>query len=144
MAWRETAERERPAREVRPAHDEFISRNKNWPMRSWSSGFSTPSTDGPPALKRWGGIITGFACTYSKALNASRAAVIDAVDGTGHVDPLVLVNGHRGTDHAGESTNRVRAAKHSECDGVDRVFIAVTPSQFEALAEAVGAEVHVP
>jgi len=106
-------------------------------------GFSPSSTEEPPSLKQWGGIITGFACTYSRALNASRAEVIDAVDGSGRVDTVALVNGRRGTDYAGESTNRIRSSEHPGCDGVDRVFIAVTPAQFEALAKAVGAQVRV-
>jgi hypothetical protein len=97
----------------------------------------------PPRLKRRGGVISGCARTFSQALQASRAEVIDAVDGSGAVDPLVLVNGNRGTDHAGGSTNRIRSDAHPECEGVDRVFLATTPEQFEALAEAVGAEVRV-
>lgn len=92
-------------------------------------------------LQRRGGIISGFASTFSGALQASRAEIIDAVDGEGGIDPLVLVNGHRGTDHAGASTNRIRSDEHPNCEGVDRVFLATTPEQFEALAEAVGAEV---
>jgi len=104
---------------------------------------SRPSAEDSDALKRWGGIITGFAHTYSKALRASRAEVIAAVDGDGAVDPLVLVNGHRGTDHAESSTNRTQSDEHPDFEGVDRVFIAVTPSQFEMLADAVGAQVHV-
>ncbi|MFP4229013.1 MAG: hypothetical protein ACLFTE_09320 [Salinivenus sp.] len=95
------------------------------------------------ALKRWGGIITGFARTYSMALGASRAEVIDAVDGPQAVDTLVVVNGHRGTDHPGAATNRIRSDEHPEHDGVDRVFIATTPAQFEVLAERVRADVQV-
>lgn len=104
---------------------------------------SLASSSEVPRLKRRGGIISGFAVTYSRALRASRAEIIDAVDGSGAVTPLVLVNGHRGTDHAGASTNRIRSDAHPECNGVDRVFLAVTPEQFEVLAEAVGAEVRV-
>jgi hypothetical protein len=104
---------------------------------------SPPSPAEEGRLKRRGGIISGFAVTYSRALRASRAEIIDAVDGGGAVDPLVLVNGNRGTDHAGGSTNRIRGDAHPDCDGVDRVFLAVTPEQFAALAEAVGAEVRV-
>ena len=106
------------------------------------SPFSAPSSS-PDRLLRRGGIISGFAVTYSRALRASRAEIIDAVDGSGAVEPLVLVNGRRGTDHAGASTNRIRSDAHPECDGVDRVFLATTLDQFEALAEAVGAEVRV-
>lgn len=103
---------------------------------------SSPSSS-PPRLKWHGGLILGFAVTFSRALRASRAEVIDAVDGEGDVEPLVLVNGNRGTDHAGASTNRIRADEHPDCEGVDRVFIATTPEQFEALGEAVGADVTV-
>ena len=102
----------------------------------------TSSSD-VPRLKRRGGIICGFATTFSRALRASRAEIIDAVDGGGAVTPLVLVNGNRGTDHAGASTNRTQSEAHPECEGVDRVFLATTPEQFEALAAAVGAEVRV-
>jgi hypothetical protein len=104
---------------------------------------SLTSSSDVPRLKRRGGIISGFAVTYSRALRASRAEIIDAVDGSGAVTPLVLVNGNRGTDHAGASTNRIRSDAHPEREGVDRVYLAVTPEQFEALAEAVGAEVRV-
>ena len=97
----------------------------------------------PAQLTRWGGIIVGDAQTYSSALKASRAEVVDAVDGADAVETLVLVNGHRGTDHAGEATNRTRSAAHPEHEGVDRIFIATTPAQFEALAERVGADVQV-
>jgi hypothetical protein len=76
-------------------------------------------------------------------LRASRAEIIDAVEGAGPVEPLVLVNGNRGTDHAGSSTNQTRSDAHPECEGVDRVFLATTPEQFVALAEAVGADVRV-
>lgn len=103
-------------------------------------GLGSSSGD-PDRLTRFGGVITGFASTYSHALNASRAEIIDAVER--HVDPLVLVNGNRGTDHAGASTNRTRSPEHPDCEGVDQVFIAVTPTQFAALAAEVGAEVRV-
>lgn len=96
-----------------------------------------------PRLKKHGGIISGFAHTYSKALRASRAEIIDAVDGDDAVDALVVVNGNRGTDHAGTSTNRIRCDDYPEHTGCDRVYIATTPEQFEALATAVGAEVTV-
>lgn len=96
-----------------------------------------------PRLKRHGGIISGFAYTYSKALRASRAEIIDAVDGENAIETLVLVNGNRGTDHAGASTNRIRSDKHPEQDGCNRVYIATTPEQFEALAASVGADVTV-
>ncbi|MFB6232494.1 MAG: hypothetical protein ABEL04_15200 [Salinibacter sp.] len=108
-----------------------------------SSGPQPPSSGPPGRLKRLGGVISGFAYTYSRALRASRAEIIEAVDGDGSVDTLVMVNGHRGTDHAGASTNRTRSNDHSDCDGVNRVFIAVTPEQFEALAARVGARVEI-
>lgn len=123
-------------------HPSFI----NLGLRAMLNG-SAPqfheSSSQPDRLMRRGGIISGFAVTFSQALRASRAEVIDAVDGSGAVDPLVLVNGNRGTDHAGASTNRIRSAHHSDCEGVNRVFLATTLEQFEALAEAVGAEVTV-
>ena len=103
----------------------------------------SPDTMQPAALKRWGGIIAGFARTYSNALGASRAEVVDAVDGPEAVETLVLVNGHRGTDYPGEATNRTQSANHPAHEGVDRIFIATTPAQFEALAERVGAEVSI-
>lgn len=96
-----------------------------------------------PRLKKHGGIISGFAYTYSQALRASRAEIIDAVDGENAIETLVLVNGYRGTDHAGASTNRIRSTDHPEQTGCDRVYIATTPEQFEALAAAVGADVTV-
>lgn len=95
-------------------------------------------------LNRRGGVICGFACAFSRTLRASRAEVIDAVDGSRSIAPLALVNGNRGTDHAGASTNRIRSERHPDCDGVDRIFIAVTPQQFEALANAVGADATAP
>ncbi len=101
-------------------------------------------TSGPPGrLKRFGGMICGSAYIYSQALQASRAEIIRAVDGDDAVDTLVMVNGHRGTDHAGDSTNRIRSDEHPEYTGVDTVYIAVTPTQFQALAERVGATVTV-
>jgi outer membrane PBP1 activator LpoA protein len=54
-----------------------------------------------------------------------------------------MVNGHRGTDHAADSTNRIRSDEHPDCTGVDTVYIAVTPEQFEVLAARVGAHVEV-
>lgn len=120
------------------------------PVKEWSlsimfngcapDGFGSTSRD-PDRLTRFGGVITGFASTYSRALNASRAEIIDAVER--EVEPLVLVNGNRGTDHAGASTNRTRSPGHPDCDGVDQVFIAVTPAQFATLAAQVGADVRV-
>ena len=101
-------------------------------------------SSGPPGrLKRLGGIICGSAYLYSQALQASRAEIIRAVDGDDAVDTLVMVNGHRGTDHAADSTNRIRSDEHPDCTGVDTVYIAVTPRQFKALAARVGATVTI-
>ncbi|MCS3697992.1 hypothetical protein [Salinibacter ruber] len=101
-------------------------------------------SSGPPGrLKRFGGIICGPAYIYSRALKASRAEIIRAVDGDDAVDTLVMVNGHRGTDHAGGSTNRTRSDAHPGCTGVDTVYIGVTPSQLRALADRVGATVTI-
>ncbi|MCS3630300.1 hypothetical protein GGQ21_001326 [Salinibacter ruber] len=101
-------------------------------------------SSGPPGrLKRFGGIICGSAYIYSRALKASRAEIIRAVDGDDAVDTLVMVNGHRGTDHAGGSTNRTRSDAHPGCTGVDTVYIGVTPSQLRALADRVGATVTI-
>jgi len=101
-------------------------------------------SSGPPGrLKQLGGIICGSAYIYSQALQASRAEIIRAVDGDNAVDTLVMVNGHRGTDHAGDSTNRIRSDEHPDCTGVDTVYIAVTPRQFKALAGRVGATVKI-
>ncbi|MFB6272907.1 MAG: hypothetical protein ABEL51_08455 [Salinibacter sp.] len=101
-----------------------------------------PSSGSPERLKRWGGLITGFAYTYSRALQASRAEIIKAVDGEGAIDTMVVVNGHRGTDHSGRAVNRIRSDEHPDRNGVDRVLIAVTPEQFETLAMRVGATVR--
>ncbi|MBB4060158.1 hypothetical protein GGP80_000512 [Salinibacter ruber] len=65
------------------------------------------------------------------------------MDGDDAVDTLVMVNGHRGTDHAGGSTNRTRSDAHPGCTGVDTVYIGVTPSQLRALADRVGATVTI-
>lgn len=113
-------------------------------MKSGSGiGPKNHSSGAPGRLKRWGGIVTGFAQTYSRALQASRAEIIEAVDGNEALDTVALVNGRRGTDHAGASLNRIRSDAHPDCGGIDRVFIAVTPEQFEALASRVGATVLV-
>ena len=112
-------------------------------MQNGSASPSRQSSLKQLRLKRRGGIISGFAYTFSRALRASRAEIIDAVDGTGGVEPLVLVNGNRGTDHAGASTNRIRSEERPNCTGIDRVFLALTPRQFEALGEAVNADVRV-
>jgi len=101
-------------------------------------------SSGPPGrLNRFGGIICGSAYVYSQALKASRAEIIQAVDGDDAVDTLVMVNGHRGTDHTGDSTNRIRSDEHPDCTGADTVYIALTPRQFQALATRVGATVEI-
>ena len=113
-------------------------------MQEKSVTGSQNQSSGPPGrLKRWGGIICGSAYVYSQALQASRAEIIQAVDGQDAVDTLVMVNGHRGTDHAGASTNRVRSDEHPECTGTDTIYIAVTLRQFQTLAARVGATVNV-
>ena len=101
------------------------------------------SSNSSSRLSRWGGIITGFARTYSRALQASRAEIIEAVDGDNGLDTVAFVNGHRGTDHAGDACNRIQSDAHPGCEGVDRVFIAVTPEQFEILAARVGATMRI-
>ena len=113
-------------------------------MMEHGSGNGSHHQSGPPGrLKRFGGIICGSAYVYSRALQASRAEIIQAVDGDDAVNTLVMVNGHRGTDHAGNSTNRIRSDEHPDCNGVDTVYIAVTPRQFQSLASRVGASVEI-
>ena len=113
-------------------------------MQNGSAFGSHNQSSGPPGhLKRFGGIICGSAYVYSRALKASRAEIIQAVDGDNAVDTLVMVNGHRGTDHAGDSTNRIYSEEHPNCTGVDTIYIAVTPRQFQALAMRVGASVKI-
>ncbi|MEF8817319.1 MAG: hypothetical protein V5A58_11050 [Salinibacter sp.] len=113
-------------------------------MQYESQNGSRDSSSGPSSrLKRFGGIICGSAYVYSRALQASRAEVIRAVDGEDAVETLMVVNGHRGTDHAGHSTNRIRSDAHPECTGTDTIYIAVTPRQLQALVARVGARVEV-
>lgn len=113
-------------------------------MQNGSARGGENQSSGPPGrLKQLGGIICGSAYVYSQALKASRAEIIQAVDGDEGIDTLVMVNGHRGTDHAGGSTNRIQSDEHPECNGVDTVYIAVTPSQFQTLAARVGATVTI-
>lgn len=88
-------------------------------------------------LRTYGGLLTGWASTFAGALKVSREAVIEAVDGPDAIDTFISLNGNRGTDDPGGSTNRIRSDEH-DLSGVDRVFIAVTEEQFEALAERVG------
>lgn len=98
------------------------------------------STD--ESLRAYGGYYTGMASTFAGALDVSREAVVDAVDGSDPIDTFISLNGNRGTDQPGGSTNRIKSDRHDRT-GVDRVFIAVTKEQFEALAERVGADINV-
>ncbi len=93
-------------------------------------------------LRTYGGFYTGMASTFAGALGVSREAIIESVDGPDAIDTFISVNGNRGTDAPGGSTNRIRSDEH-DLDGVDRVFIAVTKEQFEALAERVGADASI-
>ncbi len=93
------------------------------------------------SLRTYGGFYTGMAPTFAGALQVSREAVVEAVDGPNPVDTFISINGNRGTDVPGGSTNRITSDEH-DLTGVDRIFIAVTKEQFEALAERVGAEVN--
>lgn len=97
---------------------------------------------GGERLHRYGGYITGLATTFSAALKVPRAEIVRAVDGDEPVESEIVVNGNRGTDNPGGSTNRIRSEDHDR-DGVDAVFVALTADQFERLAEAVGADVSV-
>ncbi|MFB6248261.1 MAG: hypothetical protein ABEL97_06805 [Salinibacter sp.] len=98
------------------------------------------STD--KSLRAYGGYYTGMASTFAGALQTSREAVIEAVDGPDAIDTFISLNGNRGTDEPGGSTNRIESEEYDRT-GVDRVFIAVTEEQFEALADRVGAEVSI-
>jgi hypothetical protein len=81
-----------------------------------------------------------MASTFAGALQVSREAVVEAVDGPDPIDTFISLTGNRGTDDPGGSTNRIKSDEH-DLTGVDRIFIAVTEEQFEALAERVGADV---
>jgi hypothetical protein len=94
------------------------------------------------SLREYGGFYTGMATTFAGALETSRDAIVEAVDGSDPVETFISVNGNRGTDAPGGSTNRIKSDEH-DLTGVDRVFIAVTKEQFEALAERVGADVNI-
>ena len=91
-------------------------------------------------LRRYGGFITGFAETFAGALDATRAEIVDAVDGDEPVAAEIVINGNRGTDNPGGSTNRIGSEEHDR-EGINRVFICVTPEQFEELGSRVGAAV---
>ena len=91
-------------------------------------------------LKRYGGLITGFADTFAGAMEATRAEIIAAVDGDEPVETEIVVNGNRGTDNPGGSTNRIESEEHDR-EAVDRVFICVTPEQLESLGDRLDARV---
>jgi hypothetical protein len=93
------------------------------------------------SLRTYGGFYTGMASTFAGALRVSREAIVEAVDGPDPIDTFISLNGNRGTDAPGGSTNRIKSDEH-DLTGVDRVFIAVTEEQFERLASRVGAEVR--
>jgi hypothetical protein len=93
-------------------------------------------------LNSYGGLITGFADTFAGALDVGRSDVVEAVDGPEPVGVFTVINGNRGTDAPGGSTNRIRSDEHDR-DGVDKVFIAVTEEQFECLGKRLGAKVSV-
>lgn len=94
------------------------------------------------SLRSYGGYLTGMAETFAGALEVSREAILDAVDGSDPIDTFMIVNGNRGSDNPGGSTNRIKSDDHDR-DGVDRVFVGLTKEQFEALGDSVGAEVSV-
>lgn len=95
---------------------------------------------GSDRLRRYGGILSGFAETYAGALDVTREAVLDAV---ADVETFIYIDGNEGTSNPGGSQNRIQSDEHPERTGTDQIYIAVTLEQFEALAEAVGAEVSV-
>ena len=90
-------------------------------------------------LRRYGGLITGFADTFAGALEVSRAAILDAVNGP--VSTFIYIDGREGTANPGGSTNRIESDDYPERDGTDRIFLALTTEQLEALGDAVGADV---
>ena len=90
-------------------------------------------------LKRYGGLVTGFARTFAGALDVDRETVVEAVDGP--VETFIHIDGNRGTDNPGGSTNRIESDDYPERTGTDRIFLAFTVDQFEALGEAIGADV---
>jgi hypothetical protein len=81
-----------------------------------------------------------MASTFAGALEVSREAVVEALGGPEPIETFISINGNQGTGAPGGSTNRITSEEH-DLTGVDRVFIAVTEEQFEALASRVGAEV---
>jgi hypothetical protein len=94
------------------------------------------------SLRSYGGYLTGFADVFAGALEVSREAILDAVDGADPIDTFMLVDGRRGSDNPGGSTNRIRSDEHDR-EGVNRIFIGLTKEQFQRLANVVGAEVEV-
>lgn len=93
---------------------------------------------GSDRLRRYGGIVSGFARIYAAALDVTREAVLDAV---ADVETFIYIDGNEGTSNPGGSQNRIQSDEHPDRTGADRVFIALTLEQFEALGDAVGAEV---
>ena len=88
-------------------------------------------------LRRYGGLVTGMARTFGKALEVDRSAILDAVE---RVSTFIHIDGREGTENPGARTNRIESEEHDR-EGVDRIFIALTTDQFEALGEALGADV---
>jgi hypothetical protein len=91
-------------------------------------------------LKRYAGYITGYAETFAGALNVGREAIIGAAQ---EVETFMYIDGRRGTDNPGGSTNRTRSEDYPDREGVDKVFIGLTLEQFERLGDEVGAAVEV-
>ena len=92
-------------------------------------------------LKRYAGILSGYARTFAGALNVERAAILTAI--TGEVSPFIHIDGREGTENPGGSENRIQSDDYPERTGVDRVFLALTTDQFRELGDAVGADVTV-
>lgn len=90
-------------------------------------------------LKRYGGLVTGMAKTFAGALEVSRAAILDAVNGP--IDPFIYIDGREGTANPGGSTNRIESDDYPERDGTDRIFLALRTDQLEQLGDTVGADV---
>jgi hypothetical protein len=91
-------------------------------------------------LKRYAGYVTGYAETFAGALNVGHEAIIEAAS---DIETFMYIDGRRGTDNPGGSTNRTRSEDYPDREGVDKVFIALTLEQFERLGDEVGAAVEV-
>lgn len=94
------------------------------------------------SLRGYGGYLTGYAETFAAALKVSRDEVIEAVDGSDAMETFMVVNGNRGTDAPGGSTNRIESEDHDRT-GVDKVFVGLTKDQFEQLGDRLGVDVSV-